>query len=82
MPRATEVLVEPYREEKFIGGYGWTLVIHRVTAVGITYRAKIISPEGVAFQCPTHFRRHKNCYAWARKQVFLQRRANTSCQDG
>ena len=70
MPRLTHVLVEPFREEKPVGMRGWTLKIDRVTSVGCTYRAKLISPDGLRqYPCPTHFRRSKRCYEWAKKAL-------------
>lgn len=69
MPRATHVLVEPFREEKPVGMHGWALKIDKVTAVGLTYRAKLISPDGRQYPCPTRFRRSARCYVWAKKAL-------------
>jgi hypothetical protein len=71
------VLVEPFRTDTFIGGHGWTIQIDRVSAVGITYRAKLISPDGRMFQCPTQFRKSASCYKWAKAQL---RRLCTWCK--
>ena len=46
MPRATHTLVCRLSREKFVGGYGWELVIDEVSAVGTTYRATLVSPDG------------------------------------
>ncbi len=79
MPRATEVLVEPHKEVRLDGlswhvsCNGWRLIIDRVTAVGCTYRAKLVSPEGVSYPCPTSFRKPLRCYAWAKRELKLLR---------
>jgi hypothetical protein len=72
MPRATHVTVKRYREDRPVGWKGWKLLIDSVVAVGTTYRATLVSPDGKrTYPCPTHFRKPIGCYRWGEKEIRL-----------